>query len=54
MRTVEASPRELKRLRRLIQHAKTEREFNHLAMEAESRMLGETVIWASRRSFTSV
>lgn len=34
--------------------ARSERAFVHLALETESRLLGETATWASRRSFTSV
>jgi hypothetical protein len=38
----------------LIRDAADETEFRRLVGETESRLLGETAIWVSRRSFTSV
>jgi hypothetical protein len=44
----------LRRQRRYIEHATSEGEFADLALETESRLLGETVNWLSRRSFAEV
>lgn len=41
-------------VRPLFDSATTERAFAHLMLRAEYRLLGETVNWFSRRSFTSV
>jgi hypothetical protein len=38
----------------LLQRATTEREYGRLVLETESRLLGETVNWYSRRAFTGV
>lgn len=38
----------------LIQQANSEREFSNLLTETESRLLGETVTWFSRRTFTGI
>lgn len=38
----------------LLENATSEREFSQLLTETESRLLGETVTWFSRRSFTGV
>lgn len=38
----------------LLKEASSEREFDKLMLETESRLLGETVNWFSRRSFTGV
>ncbi len=38
----------------LLKNATSEREFSKLLTETESRLLGETVTWFSRRSFTGV
>lgn len=37
-----------------LKHATSERAFNRLALETESRLLGETASWYSRRAFTGV
>jgi hypothetical protein len=39
---------------KLLQEAASEREFARLMSETEGRILGETVTWYSRRSFTGV
>jgi hypothetical protein len=39
---------------RLLEQAASDREFAELATEAETRLLGETVTWYFRRSYTSV
>lgn len=44
----------LNRQRHLLIHASSEREFRHLLLLTESRLLGETVNWFSRRSFTGI
>jgi hypothetical protein len=44
----------LRRQMRFIEHATSEREFEDLILETESRLLGETVSWLSRRSFAEV
>jgi len=44
----------LTRQAELLKTAKSEREFSNLLTETESRLLGETVTWFSRRSFTGV
>ncbi len=44
----------LTRQAELIKNASSEREFSKLLTETESRLLGETVTWFSRRSFTGV
>ncbi|MCP5518828.1 MAG: hypothetical protein H7A45_16415 [Verrucomicrobiales bacterium] len=41
----------LEGVRRPIEQATSEREFHFLATEIETRLLGETANWASRRSF---
>jgi hypothetical protein len=38
----------------LLKQATSEREFGELAIEAETRLLGETATWYFRRSYTSV
>jgi len=44
----------LQKVRPLFGAAKSERAFTHLMLQTESRLLGETANWASRRSFTGV
>jgi hypothetical protein len=44
----------LKKHKDRIAGATSDMEFAHLAIEAESRLLGETVTWYFRRSYTSV
>jgi len=44
----------LKRQSTRIENCGSEREFSRLLLETESRLLGETVNWFSRRSFTAV
>ncbi|WAC19596.1 hypothetical protein OVA24_20465 [Luteolibacter sp. SL250] len=44
----------LQKIRPLFAAAKSERAFTHLMLQTESRLLGETANWASRRSFTGV
>lgn len=44
----------LKIVRPLFAIARSERAFTHLMLQTESRLLGETANWASRRSFTGV
>jgi len=44
----------LERQTRHLTEAASEREFAKLLLETESRLLGETVNWFSRRSFTGV
>lgn len=44
----------LQSVRLMFGAAKSERAFTHLMLQAESRLLGETANWASRRSFTGV
>ena len=44
----------LVRQAQLIQQANSEREFSNLLTETESRLLGETVTWFSRRTFTGI
>lgn len=44
----------LKRQADLLGKATSEREFSNLLTETESRLLGETATWYSRRSFTGV
>ena len=39
---------------KLLNEASTAREFGRLVLETESRLLGETVNWYSRRSFTGI
>lgn len=39
---------------RHLRDARSEREFSRLVLETESRLLGETVNWFSRRSYTGV
>jgi len=39
---------------KLLNDATTDREFGQLVLETESRLLGETVNWYSRRSFTGI
>lgn len=39
---------------KLIANAQSEREFSKLLNETESRLLGETVTWFSRRTFTGI
>ena len=39
---------------RRLADAHSEREFSNLLTETESRLLGETATWYSRRSFTGV
>jgi hypothetical protein len=44
----------LRRQMQFIENATSEREFAELVLETESRLLGETVNWLSRRSFAEV
>jgi hypothetical protein len=44
----------LRRQMQYIENATSEKEFADLILETESRLLGETVSWLSRRSFTEV
>jgi hypothetical protein len=44
----------LKKQVEMIENADSEHEFAALVIEAESRLLGETAAWYSRRSFTGV
>jgi hypothetical protein len=44
----------LKEHRERMNEATSEREFAELAIESETRLLGETATWYSRRSYTSV
>ncbi len=44
----------LKRQERYLKDAASEREFTALALETESRLLGETASWYTRRFFTGV
>lgn len=44
----------LQRQAELLASSDSEREFSKLLTETESRLLGETAIWFSRRSFTGV
>lgn len=44
----------LRKIRPMFDAAGSERAFTHLVLQVESRLLGETATWASRRSFTGV
>jgi hypothetical protein len=52
--TFEETHEYLDRVRPLLDAAPTRQEFRRLVFDTEMQLLGETVNWASRRSFTSV
>jgi hypothetical protein len=54
LHTYEEMVRFLESQRRWLAEACTEFEFASLVRETESRLLGESVTWYSRRAFTGV